>query len=142
MLLVQSLDVDEQMLHTPLASKKRPLLQEPPPADAAIPQPQKRKLGCAEYQPGSLTDNTIRDQVLTGGHSEDTPSDPKRRRTAAPLSPSTQAETGFGEADAELDSADEIPALDLDLELTVSTSLNYASFSTLDSRILIEQYRN
>ncbi len=66
--------------------KTRPPSRNPPTADETIPQQQKRKVGCAEYQP-MLTDDAIQDQVLTSGHSEDTPSDPKRRLTASASQP-------------------------------------------------------
>lgn len=110
--LVQSLNVDEQMLHVLLATGNGLT------SSVAHLQLQKRK-SHADAQ--SKQFNALRAHI---GHdnqpSDDTPSKPKRRRTAAPPSPSTQAEMGlstssppaFGGVDLE-DS--ESPPLDLEL---------------------------
>lgn len=128
--LVQSLNIDEQMLHVPLSQENmRPSHQEAAALNSATPQPPSQKRKESTGHQARL--NTAVDRVSS--QSEDNPSGPKRRRTAAPLSPSTQAETGLGDGDAdEHDSADEIQPIEMESAVSVlSTSILLINFKLI-----------
>lgn len=88
--LIRSLNVDEHMLNAPLVPQTGATAHQPRDTDLNTPrQLQKRKERTESKVPIEQA------QEISHGDREDTPSGFKRRRTAGPLSPSTQAEIGL-----------------------------------------------
>ena len=118
--LVQSLNIDERMLHVPLTTGNQS-------TSAAETFPVQKRKGRADAQAGPIEADGAH---VGGSHSDGstTPSDRKRRRTAASPSPSTRAEIGLSASSLQHDiGLEETPPLDLGTEVSViKTSVFFA----------------